>query len=446
MKEKVFKSGMLSLLLVAVIAIFSMPSAAMAASTNEVTVTLDGKQVSFDQPPVIQNGRTLVPMRAVFEAMGASVDWDTASQTVTSTRDGVTIVMTIGSNVMTKNGQAITLDVPAQIIGSRTLVPVRALGEAFGDTVEWDNATRSVTITSQGTTPAEPFSALAYERYPGDENAPEWMVCFKVVEYYYHTGANAKDDYEGRVIADKAYVTKPDDMTSAQWETLKEYYKDKEVPQALWHKSNMSFSDPDSWYYERIWPEKVYFRIYVDSPEYGDDATTNFVQKSMNDDLWVLYKNMLNNNPAGGNPIHPVPNIPNTVAYERYPGDENAPDWMVHHVAQVDSAFVYKEVYSTKPADMTSAEWEALKNYWRYKERPGLTEDGQFIYQTYPFYIQWLGYTNYDFVQGYMNDYIYSLYNYMVKDLSDGVADDKRNGSDIRYSGSWIIGDWRTVQ
>lgn len=292
--------------------------------------------------------------------------------------------------------------------------------------------------------PDNPFPGLAYERYPGDENAPDWMISFPVVEHY-HYYAGGGEDYNGKIVADKVYVTKPDDMTTTQWETLKEYYKDKEAPTYLWYKDYSRINYLDNWFYDRCWPEEAYYWIYVDRPELSDDPTTNFVQEHMNWQLWVLYKNMLNGNSTGWNGINSVPNIPKTVAYERYPGDENAPDWMVHHIAQVDSAFVYKEVYNTKPADMTSTEWEDLKNYWRNKERPGLT-DGKFSNLTYPFFLSWMGHPEYDFVQGYMDEYIYSLYNYMVNDLSDGIADDRNKSGEIDYLGSWPASlDWRTT-
>lgn len=114
---------------------------------DAIPVILNGVELACDQPPVIVGGRTLVPLRAIFEGLGASVYWDGATRTVTSTLDGTTVVMTVDSAVMYKNGQAVTLDVPAQIVNDRTMVPVRAVGEAFGADVRWDDATRTVYVT-----------------------------------------------------------------------------------------------------------------------------------------------------------------------------------------------------------------------------------------------------------------------------------------------------------
>ncbi len=116
-------------------------------TTNEIGATVDGVQVVFDQAPVIQDGRTLVPMRAIFEAMGANVEWDGDTRTVTGTKGDTVVKMTIDNSVISVNGNNVTLDVAPTIINGRTMVPARAVAEAFNAKVEWDNATRTVIIT-----------------------------------------------------------------------------------------------------------------------------------------------------------------------------------------------------------------------------------------------------------------------------------------------------------
>lgn len=115
---------------------------------REIVVTINGNPVSFDQPPVMQNDRTLVPLRAIFEALGGSVEWEDSTQTVTSVRGSTTVKLTIGSNLLYVNGTPIELDVPAQLIGGRTLVPVRAVAESFRCHVDWDDETQTVLITN----------------------------------------------------------------------------------------------------------------------------------------------------------------------------------------------------------------------------------------------------------------------------------------------------------
>lgn len=113
---------------------------------NEIKVTLNGKKLSFDQPPVIENGRTLVPLRAIFEALNAEVAWDGETQTVRAIRYGTYIELQIGSNEMKVNNEIKLLDVPAKTINDRTMVPARAVAEAFGCNVRWDAENNAVII------------------------------------------------------------------------------------------------------------------------------------------------------------------------------------------------------------------------------------------------------------------------------------------------------------
>ncbi|MBQ5652460.1 MAG: copper amine oxidase N-terminal domain-containing protein, partial [Peptococcaceae bacterium] len=85
--------------------------------------------------PIIENGRTFVPYRAGLEALGATVAYDEAAQAVTAEMNGVTVVMTIGSNVYTVNGVENTMDVAPFIVDGRTMVPARFAAQAFGITV-----------------------------------------------------------------------------------------------------------------------------------------------------------------------------------------------------------------------------------------------------------------------------------------------------------------------
>ena len=88
----------------------------------------------------------MVPLRAIFEALGADVDWDDATKTITAVKGETTIKMQIGNDKMTRNGTESTLDSAPVIIDSRTLVPVRAIAESFGSDVSWDGETKTVII------------------------------------------------------------------------------------------------------------------------------------------------------------------------------------------------------------------------------------------------------------------------------------------------------------
>ena len=119
-------------------------------ASDSIKVKLDGKTISFDVEPQIVEGRTMVPLRAIFEAMGAEIVWDEDTQTVAAVKDETVVVAIIGSDVMYVNDEEIIIDVPPLIKAGRTLVPVRFITEAFGYNVKWDNNARSVIITSVG--------------------------------------------------------------------------------------------------------------------------------------------------------------------------------------------------------------------------------------------------------------------------------------------------------
>ena len=116
------------------------------AGTVSPTVILNGQKLFFDVPPLIENGRTLVPLRAIFEAMGAKVYWDAAARKVTATKGNTTVVMPLYSTRPTINGVVYTLDVPTKIVNNRSLAPLRFVCEAFGGKVTWNGNMRTIKI------------------------------------------------------------------------------------------------------------------------------------------------------------------------------------------------------------------------------------------------------------------------------------------------------------
>ena len=122
----------------------SMQTAAAAS----VSVTLNGKQLAFDTAPYIENGRVLVPMRGVLESLGYSVHWKEHTQTVVAMKNGMELSLPLNSKTITVNDKQVSIDVPAQLHGSRTFVPLRFLAEYSGADVQWDAASSTVVIHS----------------------------------------------------------------------------------------------------------------------------------------------------------------------------------------------------------------------------------------------------------------------------------------------------------
>jgi len=144
-----------------------------------ISVIVDGTQVVFaDQGPMIINDRTLVPVRDIFEAIGFTPEWDKDTRQATLTRDNNVIIITIDSRTFTTNGVSHTLDIPAQIIGDRILIPLRAVLESVGYELGWDNYTQTVLITSPsgaGAADAQRFVAeqTALNNILRDDGAPQ---------------------------------------------------------------------------------------------------------------------------------------------------------------------------------------------------------------------------------------------------------------------------------
>ena len=115
---------------------------------REVSVFVNEEKVVFpDQQPVIFDGRTLVPARGVFEKMGMQVSWNGEKQEVTVTNGEKTLRLVIGEKNLTVDGRTIDMDVPAQTINDRTMIPLRAVSEAMNAKVDWSEETSTVSIT-----------------------------------------------------------------------------------------------------------------------------------------------------------------------------------------------------------------------------------------------------------------------------------------------------------
>lgn len=123
-------------------------SAGVAQAASAIKVKVDGHNLAVNQPPVIKNGRMLVPMRAIFEALGARVTWNQANKTATAVQGSTTIVLTIGQKTAKVNQASKALDEAAQIISGRTMVPVRFVSESLGAKVIWNGHANTVAVVT----------------------------------------------------------------------------------------------------------------------------------------------------------------------------------------------------------------------------------------------------------------------------------------------------------
>lgn len=134
-------------------------------ASNDIRVFVDNEKVSFDVAPRLIGGRTMVPLRAIFEALGAEVLWDETTQTVTAFNEAYLVEATIDKKTMYVNNTEKTMDIAPMIVNNRTLVPARFIAEAFNCNVVWSAEEFSVYITT---------NPIDYEELEkGNSNKPE---------------------------------------------------------------------------------------------------------------------------------------------------------------------------------------------------------------------------------------------------------------------------------
>lgn len=124
------------------------------AAQGDVSIVIDNKEVEFTEssgePFVDANGRTQVPLRVVMEQYGCDVEWDSANNAAVITKGDITVIVPIGQSYILVNGKTVAMDTAALVQNGRTYVPIRAVLEAFGADVEWDNGKISVTSPANG--------------------------------------------------------------------------------------------------------------------------------------------------------------------------------------------------------------------------------------------------------------------------------------------------------
>ncbi len=170
-----------------------------------VEIIIDGNKIESDtEPQITEEGRTIVPLRVISEALGADVDWDAEDKKVTVEKDDKTLVLKIGENVMDNNGTDFELDSPAQIVNERTMLPLRAISEVFGCEVSWDAETKTVTVNTDTKEETDVVSpALKNEDIYKD-------VIEGLQEGQYYAFADMGENNDALLVAENAYKDEND--------------------------------------------------------------------------------------------------------------------------------------------------------------------------------------------------------------------------------------------
>lgn len=201
------------ILLIAVFALFLTNMAYANTGVENYKIFIDGKPVQFTQDlgyPTVINGRTLVPIRIISENMGYNVEWENKEQKVTISDSKTKIEFKIGENTALVNGKKVPMDtredgngkiVPvdtkAQLVGSRTYVPIRFISENMGATVDWkiEGKTLYVYIVRPGTTPTTPNVGKIPGTADYSENGHEENI--KKVSEFFGTALDKRMSDEG---------------------------------------------------------------------------------------------------------------------------------------------------------------------------------------------------------------------------------------------------------
>ena len=149
MNKNLFITAMVLLLITSVISPW-------VSAADDISVYINGRKITFDVPPAKINGRTMVPLRGIFEGLGAEVKWEAATMTITAKRGDTEVKLTLGDRNAYINGNLNTLDVPPAKVSGRTMVPLRFVGEAFKAEVKWVGATKSIYINDETAATPQP--------------------------------------------------------------------------------------------------------------------------------------------------------------------------------------------------------------------------------------------------------------------------------------------------
>ncbi|QGP91306.1 hypothetical protein MGLY_06370 [Neomoorella glycerini] len=153
------------------------PAATVLAGPATITITVDGRPLNLETPPLLQDGHLLVPVRPVSEALQARVTWNEENRAVVIITPQVTINMKVDSKEVFKNGEHLSLDVAVRVSHDRAMVPLRFLAEALGARVVWDAQNQTVTITTpQVPVPERVYSGAFPARVAFSANNNLWLL------------------------------------------------------------------------------------------------------------------------------------------------------------------------------------------------------------------------------------------------------------------------------
>ena len=285
-----------SVVFVVLIICFILPIEHIKA-TSPIQIIIDSELQHFNQAPFINNGTTFVPMREIFETLGATVTWDDPTKTVTAKKGDTSIEITIDSSTAIVNGLKISISQPAHIHNDFTLVPLRFVSTALGAKVEWDDDTRTVHITTvhenHQKTPllfhlseqqllatfGEPILRLK------SQYSFEWLVYHDNYQNYFQVGIK-----DGKIVALYAYKEAIERRLQLQLGKTKEEIEDAigdSLSYIVKEKRKFQYDTKDEWgLYET---EDYYYTVFYDIHNENNVNAIQIIKKSIEHSLIGFY-------------------------------------------------------------------------------------------------------------------------------------------------------------
>ncbi|MNW39660.1 hypothetical protein D3C74_167520 [compost metagenome] len=186
------------------------------AQSGDIKVIINGVTQQYTQSPVVSQNTTLVPLRGVFESLGAKVDWDSKAKKVTASKNEDTLTLNVDSKLAYKNSAPVQLDAATQIQKGQVFVPLRFVSQSLGAKVNWDQTTRTVTISNQanGSTTGDQTNSLSSKPFV----APVTKVTYDT----YYDDSLTYDDAVKLAIADSTSVKSGETSIDQAGKILKE--------------------------------------------------------------------------------------------------------------------------------------------------------------------------------------------------------------------------------
>ena len=262
-------------------------------ASDAIAVNINNQPIQFDTQPCIIEGRVFVPMRKIFEELGASVDWNGPTQTVTAKYSDINIKIKVDDCNATRNDEIIQLDVPAKLIEGRTVVPIRFIGESFGAKVNWDEVNKlvSVNIDLASGNSAGNIINLGYAAKQGD-----WVY----ISSYKGNGLwkmNLNDNKATQIIpnnvsfinivGDWIYCNLDSDGKTSEFQNLglHRIKTDGSIIEKLGKEGYVSYiSVLGNWIYYSDFRSRIPYRILLDGSKYEKLSDYGFANLNINSD------------------------------------------------------------------------------------------------------------------------------------------------------------------